>query len=119
MRNWGIAGAPRPQFPNFAFLPPSQAKRWEGARGMGEQIEVRVTMKTIRLTTAQALIRFLKNQYVERDSQQNRFFAEYGASLDMGTWLVLGKRSCRTRIFPSTLPATSKPRSIWPVHSQR
>ena len=30
---------------------------------------------TIRLTTAQALIRFLKNQYVERDGRQNLFFA--------------------------------------------
>jgi len=30
---------------------------------------------TIRLTTAQALIRFLKNQYVERDGKQNQFFA--------------------------------------------
>ncbi len=30
---------------------------------------------TIRLTTAQALIRFLKNQYVERDGKQNPFFA--------------------------------------------
>ena len=30
---------------------------------------------TIRLTTAQALIRFLKNQYVERDGVQNPFFA--------------------------------------------
>ena len=32
-------------------------------------------MKTIRLTTAQALIRFLKNQYVERDGEENPFFA--------------------------------------------
>lgn len=30
---------------------------------------------TIRLTTAQALIRFLKNQYVERDGVQTPFFA--------------------------------------------
>ncbi len=32
-------------------------------------------MKTTRLTTAQALIRFLKNQYVERDGQRAPFFA--------------------------------------------
>src|SRR5688572_17719365 len=31
-------------------------------------------MPTTRLTTAQALIKFLKNQYVERDGRENRFF---------------------------------------------
>jgi 3D-(3,5/4)-trihydroxycyclohexane-1,2-dione acylhydrolase (decyclizing) len=32
-------------------------------------------MGTIRLTTAQAVIKFLKNQYVHRDGQENPFFA--------------------------------------------
>ncbi len=32
-------------------------------------------METIRLTVAQATIRFLKNQFVERDGVENRFFA--------------------------------------------
>ncbi len=32
-------------------------------------------MSTIRLTTAQALIKFLNNQYVERDGVENKFFA--------------------------------------------
>ncbi len=32
-------------------------------------------MTTIRLTMAQAIIQFLKNQYVERDGFRNRFFA--------------------------------------------
>src|SRR3989339_630394 len=32
-------------------------------------------MKTIKLTVAQALIKFLKNQYVERDGKENKFFA--------------------------------------------
>lgn len=32
-------------------------------------------MKTIRLTTAQALVRFLSNQYIERDGQEQRMFA--------------------------------------------
>jgi 3D-(3,5/4)-trihydroxycyclohexane-1,2-dione acylhydrolase (decyclizing) len=32
-------------------------------------------MPTIRLTTAQAIIRFLKNQYVERDGVEHPFFA--------------------------------------------
>jgi 3D-(3,5/4)-trihydroxycyclohexane-1,2-dione acylhydrolase (decyclizing) len=32
-------------------------------------------MGTVRLTTAQALVRFLANQYVERDGREQRFFA--------------------------------------------
>ena len=32
-------------------------------------------MKTIKLTVAQATIKFLKNQYVERDGKENKFFA--------------------------------------------
>ena len=32
-------------------------------------------MKTIKLTVAQAVIAYLKNQYVERDGQENAFFA--------------------------------------------
>ncbi len=31
-------------------------------------------MKTIRLTVGQAVVRFLKNQYVERDGMENQFF---------------------------------------------
>src|SRR5437762_12727531 len=33
-------------------------------------------MKTQRLTMAQALVGFLKNQYGERDGQETRFFAD-------------------------------------------
>lgn len=39
-------------------------------------------MKTIRLTTAQAVIRYLKNQHVERDGKQNQFFG--------GVWGIFG-----------------------------
>ncbi len=39
-------------------------------------------MKTIRLTTAQALICYLKNQSVQRDGKQNPFFA--------GVWGIFG-----------------------------
>lgn len=39
-------------------------------------------MNTLRLTTAQALIRFLKNQYVERDGIEQQFFA--------GCWGIFG-----------------------------
>lgn len=37
---------------------------------------------TIRLTTAQAIIRFMKNQYTERDGQEQQFFA--------GIWGIFG-----------------------------
>jgi 3D-(3,5/4)-trihydroxycyclohexane-1,2-dione acylhydrolase (decyclizing) len=39
-------------------------------------------MKTVRLTSAQAVIRFLKNQYVERDGKENLFFG--------GVWGIFG-----------------------------
>src|SRR3989337_4337569 len=39
-------------------------------------------MATIRLTRAQAVIRFLKNQFVERDGRQQPFFA--------GCWGIFG-----------------------------
>ncbi|MCL4855190.1 MAG: 3D-(3,5/4)-trihydroxycyclohexane-1,2-dione acylhydrolase (decyclizing), partial [Bryobacteraceae bacterium] len=39
-------------------------------------------MRTQRLTTAQALVRFLKNQYVERDGQEHLFFH--------GAWGIFG-----------------------------
>ena len=39
-------------------------------------------MATRHLTMAQALVGFLKNQYVERDGAENRFFA--------GAWGIFG-----------------------------
>ncbi len=44
--------------------------------------------ETIRLTMAQALVRFLKNQYVERDGVETRFFA--GAFGIFGHGIVAG-----------------------------
>src|SRR5947208_2447892 len=38
--------------------------------------------RTIRLTTAQAIVRYLKNQYVERDGVEQQFFA--------GMWGIFG-----------------------------
>jgi 3D-(3,5/4)-trihydroxycyclohexane-1,2-dione acylhydrolase (decyclizing) len=39
-------------------------------------------MTVQRLTTAQAIVRFLRNQHVERDGQQHPFFA--------GCWGIFG-----------------------------
>ena len=33
------------------------------------------TEPTVRLTVAQAIVRFLANQYVERDGERSKFFA--------------------------------------------
>jgi 3D-(3,5/4)-trihydroxycyclohexane-1,2-dione acylhydrolase (decyclizing) len=57
-------------------------------------------MKTIRLTTAQALIRFLKNQYVERDSQQNRFFAGVWGIFGHGNVAGIGQALLQNQDFP-------------------
>src|SRR3990170_8018956 len=38
--------------------------------------------RTVRLTMAQALVRFLKNQYVQRDGRETQFFA--------GAWGIFG-----------------------------
>ena len=45
-------------------------------------MEVLAVMPTVRLTMAQAIIRFLQSQYVERDGQQAPFFA--------GCWGIFG-----------------------------
>ena len=45
-------------------------------------------MSTIRLTMAQALVKFLDNQYVEVDGQQSRFVA--GVFTIFGHGNVLG-----------------------------
>ena len=46
----------------------------DGSKGPPEP-ERRDHLDTIRLTTAQALVRFLAQQYVERDGREQRFFA--------------------------------------------
>ncbi len=48
-------------------------------------------MRTIRLTTAQALVRFLAAQYVERDGAERRFFAGVFAIFGHGNVAGLGE----------------------------
>jgi 3D-(3,5/4)-trihydroxycyclohexane-1,2-dione acylhydrolase (decyclizing) len=50
--------------------------------GHGSTKNGEAAMRTRRLTTAQALITFLKNQYFERDGHTNRFFS--------GLWGIFG-----------------------------
>ena len=47
-------------------------------------------MKTVRLTMAQALVRFLENQYIEVDGAQSRFVR--GVFTATATWWALARR---------------------------
>ena len=60
--------------------------------------------KTIRLTTAQAIIRFLKNQWVERDGVQNRFFAGMWGIFGHGNVTGLGQALEQDSEFTHYLP---------------
>ena len=51
-----------------------------------------MTPQTERLTMAQALIRFLKNQYVERDGAENRFLPAVSASSATASWRASARR---------------------------
>ena len=60
-------------------------------------------MATIRLTTAQALIRFLKNQYVQRDGQENPFFAGMLGIFGHGNVAGIGQALQENPDFPYIL----------------
>jgi 3D-(3,5/4)-trihydroxycyclohexane-1,2-dione acylhydrolase (decyclizing) len=57
-------------------------------------------MKTIRLTTAQAIICFLKNQSVERDGSKNLFFAGVWGIFGHGNVAGLGEALLENPDFP-------------------
>ena len=57
-------------------------------------------MKTKRLTVAQATIEFLKNQYVERDGVQNKFFAGCLGIFGHGNVAGLGQALHQNPDFP-------------------
>ena len=73
-------------------------------------------MKTVRLTTAQAIIGFLKNQSVERDGEQHKFFAGVWGIFGHGNVAGIGPGAAgEPRTFPYyTCRATSRPRFTWP-----
>src|ERR671927_800271 len=58
-------------------------------------------MGTVRLTTAQALVRFLANQYVERDGVEQRFFAGCFGIFGHGNVAGLGQA---LQQYPDALP---------------
>ena len=51
-------------------------------------------MGTVRLTVAQALVRFLANQYSERDGVQQRLIPGASASSGTATWPASARRCC-------------------------
>jgi TPP-dependent trihydroxycyclohexane-1,2-dione (THcHDO) dehydratase len=66
-------------------------------------------MQTRKLTVTQALISFLKNQYVERDGHEVAFFA--------GVWGIfghVGQTSSKTRTFVTICPAMNRRWSMQP-----
>ena len=60
-------------------------------------------METRRLTMAQALIEFLKNQYVERDGQQHKFFAGMLGIFGHGNVAGIGQALQQIPDFPYIL----------------
>ena len=60
-------------------------------------------MATIRLTTAQAIIRFLKNQYVRRDDQEIQFFAGILGIFGHGNVAGIGQALQENPDFPYIL----------------
>ena len=60
-------------------------------------------MATIRLTTAQAIIRFLKNQYVHRDRQEIQFFAGVLGIFGHGNVAGIGQALQENPDFPYIL----------------
>ena len=57
-----------------------------------------MSTSTVRLTMAQALIRFLKNQYVERDGVEMPFFAGCFGIFGHGCVAGVGERCYQTRL---------------------
>jgi 3D-(3,5/4)-trihydroxycyclohexane-1,2-dione acylhydrolase (decyclizing) len=60
-------------------------------------------MATIRLTTAQAIIKFLKNQYVHRDGKENQFFAGVLGIFGHGNVAGIGQALQENLDFPYIL----------------
>ena len=60
-------------------------------------------MKTQRMTVAQAIITFLKNQYVERDGQQHRFFSGVLGIFGHGNVAGIGQALIENPDLPYTL----------------
>src|SRR5690242_5922431 len=62
------------------------------------------TESTVRLTVAQATIRFLANQYVERDGERHKFFAGCFGIFGHGNVAGLGQALLQDEVEASNAP---------------
>ena len=74
---------------------------------------------TKKLTVAQALILFLKNQYVVRDGIENPFFAGCFGIFGHGNVVGLGEALKKIRILNIIKPEMSKQWFMQPQHFQK
>ena len=65
-------------------------------------------MKTVRLTMAQALLRFLDAQYVERDGVETKFVRGVGGIFGHGNVVGLGEALAEGRHGLHLLPGTQR-----------
>ena len=77
------------------------AAAWIASRH--QSLKEETAMKTRRMTMAQALVGFLKNQYVERDGQQNAFFAGVLGIFGHGNVAGIGQALQQNPDFPYIL----------------
>src|SRR5882724_8789510 len=70
---------------------------------INQQHRKRTTMKTERMTVAQAIVAFLKRQFVERDGQQNAFFSGVLGIFGHGNVAGIGEALLANPDLPYTL----------------
>ena len=71
-------------------------------------------MGRVRLTTAQALVRFLANQYVEHDRVEQRFFAGCFGNFGHGNVAGVGQALAYTVSTTGVCKRPPKPRPVPP-----
>ena len=69
-------------------------------------------MKTVRLTMAQALVRFLENQYIEVDGEQSRFVR--GVFIIPGHGNVVGLGQALSQEPSTWRSGTARMSRAWP-----
>ena len=62
-----------------------------------------------RLTTAQAIVKFLENQFVSRDGKEHRFFEGCFGIFGHGNVAGMGQALKKTPLSPTTFAATNRP----------
>src|SRR5205807_8323701 len=76
---------------------------WIACRASSDRSWRRYKLETRRVTVAQALVSFLKNQYVERDGRQHPFFAGMLGIFGHGNVAGIGQALQQNPDFPYIL----------------